>query len=142
MLGVGQAVSGYFAGGSIQPSDADFVSWARQLSRAVSVSAVTGRTAIETIPTRPSALDIAVGAAAEFTGTGRSELGLQYADPMIRADVVVAVPGDASMPSGLTDELTRLLVTEGRWDSPSTEPNPLPTAIELLAIREAWQDIT
>ena len=64
----------------------------------------------------------------------------QYADPMIRADVVVAVPAGASVPSGLIDDLQRLLVTEGNWDSASTEPNPLPSARDMLAIREAWKD--
>ena len=60
---------------------------------------------------------------------------------MIRADVVVAVPAGASVPSGLINDLERLLVTEGSWEDPaSTEPNPLPSATDMLAIREAWKD--
>jgi hypothetical protein len=58
---------------------------------------------------------------------------------MIRADVVVAVPDGASVPTVLLDDLRRQLVTEGRWDPPSTDENPLPSARDMLAIREAWR---
>jgi hypothetical protein len=61
---------------------------------------------------------------------------------MIRADVVVAVPEGASLSNGLIDDLGRLLVTEGRWDPPSTDANPLPSAAEMLDIRATWKDFT
>jgi hypothetical protein len=52
----------------------------------------------------------------------------------------VAVPSGASVPSGLMNDLARLLVTEGRWEVPvSTGPNPLPSASDMVAIREAWR---
>ena len=70
-----------------------------------------------------------------------SELGLQYADPMIRADVVVAVPDGASLPRGFADDIGRLLFERG-WAPPADEPNPLPTPIEMLAVRQAWKDVT
>ncbi len=139
LLGVADAVSGYFGASPIQVDDPGFVSWARPLARAVPASALTGGTAIKTIQTRPSALDIAVGAVAEMSATSVAAVTPQYADPMIRADVVVAVPAGASAPSGLIDDLQRLLVTEGSWDSVSTQPNPLPSARDMLAIREAWE---
>ena len=126
LLGVADAVSGYFGASPIQVDDPGFVSWARPLARAVPATALTGGTAIKTIQTRPSALDIAVGAVAEMSDTSVAAVTPQYADPMIRADVVVAVPAGASVPSGLMDDLERLLVTEGRWDSrvDGTEPAP------------------
>ena len=69
LLGVADAVSGYFGASPIQVDDPDFVSWARPLARAVPATALTGGTAIKTIQTRPSALDIAVGAVAEMSDT-------------------------------------------------------------------------
>jgi hypothetical protein len=142
LLGVGAAVAGYFGDTTIVPDDPDFQRWARPLAEAVPASALTGRTAIVTIETRPSALDIAVGAAAELSDPGGTDLSLQYADPMIRADVVVAVPDGMTLPNGIVEELARLLVTEGRWDSPSAGADPLPTALELLAIRGAWKALS
>jgi hypothetical protein len=142
ILGVADAVAGYFGTSPIQTDEPEFVSWARRLADAVPATAVTGANAIATIEVRRSALDIAVGAEAELSENGRASLGLQYADPMIRADVVVAVPDGASLPSGLAADLGRLLVTDGNWDPPSAEPNPLPDARELLAIRSAWMAFT
>ena len=57
---------------------------------------------------------------------------------MIRADVVVAVPEGTSLPSGLSDELVQILGAQG-WDAASVDPNPLPSAREMFAIREAWK---
>ena len=71
LLGVADAVSGYFGTSPIQVKDPGFVSWARPLAKAVPASALTGGTAIKTIQTRPSALDIAVGAFAELSGYRR-----------------------------------------------------------------------
>jgi hypothetical protein len=65
LLGVADAVSGYFGTSPIHVDDPDFVSWARPLARAVPPTVLSGGSAITTIQTRPSALDIAVGAVAE-----------------------------------------------------------------------------
>jgi hypothetical protein len=118
--------------------DLDFTGWARDLADAVPTSSRPTRSAIATIQTRSSALDIAVGAAAELPDTAVGRFTRQYADPMIRADVVVAVPEGTSLPSGLTDELVRILGAQG-WDAASVDPNPLPSAREMFAIREAWK---
>ena len=142
LLGTADAVVGYFGASPIQIEDPDFVSWARRLARAVPASALSGGTPISTIQTRASALDIAVGATAELSDTSGATLTPQYAEPMIRADVLVAVPENASAPSGIIDDLGRLLVTEGPWDPASADPNPLPSAREMLAIREAWKDFS
>ncbi|HEX4982429.1 MAG TPA: hypothetical protein VFV63_12045 [Ilumatobacteraceae bacterium] len=139
LLGVADAVSGYFGASPLQLEDPSFVSWGRRLARAVPASAVSGPTAIATIQIRASALDIAVGPAAELSDTSRSPVTPQYADPMVRADVVVAVPIQTSLPSGLIEDLRRLLITEGKWDAASTDRNPLPSARDMLAIRSAWE---
>ena len=138
LLGVADAVSGYFGARPIQLDDLDFGRWASRLAEAVPASARTGGSAIVTIQTRASALDIAVGAAAELSDTAAGRFTRQYADPMIRADVVVAVPEGTSLPSGLTDELVRILGARG-WDAASIDANPLPSAREMFAIREAWK---
>ena len=51
LLGVADAVSGYFGASPIQVDDPGFVSWARPLARAVPATALTGGTAIKTIQT-------------------------------------------------------------------------------------------
>ncbi len=67
------AVSGYFGVVRSSANDPDFVSWARRLwQRGPSQRADRTARAIATIQTRPSALDIAVGAAAEFSDTSAS----------------------------------------------------------------------
>ncbi len=142
LLGIADAVSGYFGASPIQVDDPGFVSWARRLARAVPATALSGGSAITTIQARPSALDIAVGAVAEMSDTSVADVTLQYADPMIRADVVVAVPNGVSLPGGLVEDLTALLVTNGKWDPPTSESNPLPTAVEMLAVRVAWKDLS
>ncbi|MGH9134248.1 MAG: hypothetical protein ACRDZZ_09955 [Ilumatobacteraceae bacterium] len=141
LLGVADAVAGYFGTAPIVVDDPDFVSWARPLARAVSESALSSGSAIATIQTRRSALDVAVGAEAELSDTSGSTFALAYADPMIRADVVVAVPAGTSLPGDLVDDLAELLRAE-RWDPPSADPNPLPGARDLLAIRAAWKEFT
>jgi hypothetical protein len=138
LLGVADAVSGYFGGAPMVLDDLDFTRWASNLADAILTSSRPTRSAIATIQTRSSALDIAVGAEAELSDATSSELTLQYADPMIRADVVIAVPEGTSPPSGLTDELTLTLAAQG-WDTPTNDPNPLPSARELVAIREVWK---
>ncbi|HWM18992.1 MAG TPA: hypothetical protein VNO51_04850, partial [Ilumatobacteraceae bacterium] len=118
--------------------DLEFTRWASDVAEAVLTSARPTFSAVATIQTRSSALDVAVGAEAELSPAALDRFTLQYADPMIRADVVVVVPEGASTPSGLTDELAQFLEARG-WDSPVTEPNPLPQASEMFAIREAWK---
>lgn len=143
LMGVADAVAGYFGGAPIDMNDAEFLGWARRLgTNAVPQSALTGGTPIATIQTRRSALDIAVGAEAELTASEGSGFTLEYADPMIRADVVVSVPQGASAPDGLVGDLVEWLVTEGSWDPESPEPNPLPVATEMLAIRSAWEQFS
>ena len=143
LLGVADAVAGYFRDAPIDVNDGAFLGWARRLgTSAVPQSALTGGTPIATIQTRRSALDIAVGAEAELSDTEGSRLTLEYADPMIRADAVVSVPQGASAPDGLASGLMDLLVTEGNWDPASTEPNPLPVATEMVAIRSVWGQLS
>jgi hypothetical protein len=139
LLGVAGAADGYFGATTIDVNHTEFLRWARRLANAVPRSTLTGGTPIATIEIRPSALDIAVGAEAELSDAAGSRFTTAYADPMIRADVVVAVPDGVSVPTGLLDDLRRQLVTEGRWDPPSTDENPLPSARDMLAIREAWR---
>jgi hypothetical protein len=139
LLGVADAISGYFGSTPIALDDLNFTRWASGLADAVPSSSRPPVSAIATIRARSSALDVAVGAAAELPDTAADRFTRQYAEPMIRADVVVVVPEGASLPSGLADEIGQFLEANG-WDVPSTEPNPLPTAPEMFAIRDAWRE--
>lgn len=139
LLGVAGAADGYFGATTIDVNETEFLRWARRLANAVPQGALTGGTPIATIEIRPSALDIAVGAEAELSDAAGSRFTTAYADPMIRADVVVSVPVGTSSPSGLESALRQTLLADG-WDPPSAESNPLPTAVEMLAVRIAWED--
>jgi hypothetical protein len=138
LLGVADATVGYFGSRTIVTDDVDFTRWASNVAEAVLSSSRPPDSAIATIQRRASALDIAVGAAAELSDSTLDRFTRQYADPMIRADVVVLVPEGVSAPQDLTAELAQYLMAQG-WEAPSGEPNPLPTAPQMYAIREAWK---
>jgi hypothetical protein len=138
LLGVADATAGYFGSRTIVTDDVDFTRWASDVAEAVLSSSRPPDSAIATIQRRASALDIAVGAAAELSDSTLDRFTRQYADPMIRADVVVVVPEGVSPPHDVTDELAQYLRAQG-WEAPSSETNPLPPAPQMYAIREAWK---
>jgi hypothetical protein len=138
LLGVADATVGYFGSRTIVTDDVDFTRWASDVAEAVLSSSRPPDSAIATIQRRSSALDIAVGAAAELPVSTLDRFTRQYADPMIRADVVVVVPEGVSPPNDLTNELAQYLMAQG-WEAPSPETNPLPSAPQMYAIREAWK---
>jgi hypothetical protein len=138
LLSVAGAADGYFGATTIDVNDTEFLRWALRLASAVPRSALTGGTPIATIEIRPSALDIAVGAEAELSDATGSRFTTAYADPMIRADVVVSVPDGTASPSGLESALSQTLLADG-WGPPPEASNPLPTAVEMIAVRIAWE---
>ncbi len=140
LLGVVQATSGYGSASGVPLADARFQRWLRGLVTGVSPSQLSGGTAIATIQTRPSSMDVAVGAVAELGVAQRTRYAVQYAEPMIRADVVLALPPGASIAADLSDALTAALVADG-WDAPSAAPNPLPDPTTVIAVRSLWKEL-
>lgn len=138
LFGVTQAALGYDASG-LTLDDAQFGVWLRRLLRSVAPSQLSGGTAIGTLLTRPSSMDVAVGVAAQLGANRRSDVEVAYAAPMIRADVVLAVPAGASMPSGLVSQVSTAL-SEAGWEAPAPSTESLePTT--LLAIRSLWESL-
>jgi len=139
LLGVAQAALGYDMGGGLPVNDAQFEIWLRGVVRSVSPTQLSGGTAIDTIQTRTSSMDVAVGADAQLADARRSAFEVAYAEPMIRADVVLAAPPGTSIPSGLTDRLETALLNAG-WGRPDSSPASVdaPTA---LAIRALWKEL-
>ena len=140
LLGVVQAASGYGSAPGASLTDPQFQRWLRGLVTSVSPLQLSSGTAIATIQTRPSSMDIAVGAIAELGVAQRTRYAVQYAEPMIRADVVLAVPPGASVAGDLYGALTTALVASG-WDAPSTTPNPLPDRTTVIAVRSLWKEL-
>ena len=54
---------------------------------------------------------------------------------------VLAVPGGATAPDDLADELAETLRGSG-WDAPSAATHPLPPAPTMLALRALWKEAT
>ena len=140
LLGVVQATSGYGSAGGVPLTDAQFQRWLRGLVTSVSPLQLSGETAIATIQTRPSSMDVAVGAVAELGAAQRTRYAVQYAEPMIRADVVLTLPPGASSAAALPDALAAALVADG-WAAPSTTPNPLPDPTTVIAVRSLWKEL-
>jgi hypothetical protein len=142
LLGVAQAALGYSPTGGLPANDAQFEVWLRNLVTSVSPSQLSGGTgtAIDTIQSRPSSMDIAVGAEAQLSDANRSKFDVTYAEPMIRADVVLAALPGTSIPSNLTDQLSDALVDAGwaRADASGVAIDPS----TLLAIRALWEELS
>ena len=140
LLGVTQAAIGYSQATGLALTDAQFQRWLRTVVTSVPATRLSGGTAITTIQTRPSSMDIAVGAEAELGTAQSTAFVVQYAEPMIRADVALAVAPDATVPNGLADALAAALVDAG-WDPPAATPDQLPDPETIAAIRLLWKEL-
>ncbi len=140
-LGVADAVTSYFAGAPISASDPGFITWARPLADAVDPSQLQRRSAVATIQVRPSLLDVAVGAESELEGEVADLLAVAYPRSMMRADVVIAVPGGAELPGNLIDGLRAELTTSG-WGDPAGGPSNVPSSAQMIAAQQAWAALT
>ncbi len=140
LLAVAQAAVGFSSSGQLALTDAQFQRWLRTVVTTVPGSRLSGGTAITTIQVRSSSMDVAAGALAELGASPRADFTVQYASPMIRADVVLAVPSDSSVPDGLEQALS-VALSEAGWDDPGTTTNPLPDAGTMTAIRTLWKEL-
>lgn len=141
LLAVAQAAVGFSSTGQLALSDAQFQRWLRTVVTSVPASRLSGGTAIATIQTRSSSMDVAAGAEAELGASPRADFTVQYASPMIRADVALAGPTGWSPPDGLAEALTGALTDIG-WDTPVAATNPLPDAGTMIALRSLWKELS
>lgn len=139
LLALTQAALGYGAPG-IPVDDARFQVYVRDLLRSVPASRLSGGTAVATIQNRPSAMDVAVGAEAQVTRARRAGFGIAYAAPMLRADVVLAVPPRVRVPDGLTDRLAAAL-TDAGWAAEGAPANTAIDPLVVLAVRSVWEEV-
>lgn len=134
------AAVGSFSNNTVDFNDLDLLTWARSFRRSSSQVALSGGTAVQTIQTR-STFSVAIGAEAELAPARRDAFDVLYADPMVRADVTLMVPGDTDAPGGLIQALTEALLANG-WDPAlPTEPTGLPVPGTILAIRNYWEEL-
>ena len=139
------AVAGYVGRPDIRSSDwrddPAFAPWLRRLAGAVSLSSLSSITPLATMERRPSALDIAATSDAEVAAVGGELFDVNYPEPSMWVEAVVAVPEGTSAPEGLTAALTAALSASG-WDPPASAAQPLPGPTTMLALRGQWQEVT
>ncbi len=141
------SVAGYFGDADISRSrweaDAAFLGWSNRLADAASGVSLSGGSALGTMATRPSALDIAATAGFELAtlDAGSERFAPNYPAPEMWLQAVLAVPGGAAAPGDLASDLTEQVRSSG-WDDAATAVTPLPTASTMLALRTYWQDAT
>lgn len=147
LASLANAVSGYFGDADVSvsrwESDPTFTPWLRRLGRAVSLSQLSGRSALATMIIRESAVDIAATTDAEVSAQGATgaALGIQYPEPSMSALAVLAVPGGQSAPGGLADDLARALAEAG-WEPPAAAGTSLPGPGVMVALRKLWAETT
>ena len=139
-LGVTGAVLGFFDGAPIDGSDPDLLTWSRRLDRATNRSAVSGSTAVSVIQTRPSALDIAVGATAELTTADDPRFALVAPSPAVTVEVVASVPSGVELPGGFVTDLRESLTAAG-WEPPRNGA-PSVSVDDMLNVRRIWEQLT
>lgn len=140
------AVAGYLDSTDIPSSaqltaDTSFLVWVRKLagvSNGVRLSDRDG-TPIGTMAVRPSALNAAATATfqARAVDSDGDRFALNYPDPEMWVQAVVAVPNGLDAPGSLVDDLVTELGASG-WDAPGEASTPLPDASTMVALRERW----
>jgi hypothetical protein len=137
------AVGGYFGRPDIRSSDWQgdpaFTPWLNQLAGAVDVTALSGGTPLATMVNRPSALDIAATTDAEVAAVGGDRFAVNYPEPSMWVEAVLAVPDGTAVPEGLVPALATAASAAG-WDAPGAATQPLPGATTMLALRARWQE--
>jgi hypothetical protein len=139
------AVAGYVGTPQITPAswenDAAFGPWVRRLARPVDVSSLSAGTPLATMATRAGSLDLAATTDAEVAALGGERIDVNYPEPSMWVEAVLAVPGGQTAPDGLADALATALTTTG-WSPAGTAAQPLPDAGTMLALRAFWRDAT
>jgi hypothetical protein len=138
------AVAGYVGSPEIRAStlvsDPAFTPWLNRLTGAVPTSSLSAGTPLATMAVRP-ALDLAATTDAEAEAVGGDRFALNYSDPRMWVEAVLAVPAGAAAPAGLVDDLTSAATAAG-WDEPAAVPQALPNASTMLALRARWQELS
>jgi hypothetical protein len=138
-----EAVAGYFGTPQISAgtwgNDPAFGPWVRRLSRAVDVSSLSAGTPLATMLTRTGSLDIAATTDAEVSALGGDRVDLNYPEPSMWVEAVLAVPGGQAAPDSLAAALTDALASTG-WSAPGSAAQRLPDAGTMLALRTYWRD--
>ena len=141
------SVAGYFGDTEISrtrwETDPGFITWLRRLADVASGVSLSGGSALGTMATRPSALDVAATAGFELAAVdaGGERFAPNYPSPEMWLQAELAVPGGATAPDELADELAEMLRGSG-WDAPSAATDPLPPAPTMLALRAQWNEAT
>lgn len=136
------AVAGYVGRPDIRGSDLDdpaFAPWLRRLAGAVGLSSLSSVTPLATMERRASALDIAATSDAELVAVGGDRFDVNYPEPSMWVEAVVAVPEGTSSPDGLVAVVVDTLALAG-WEPPGAVAQALPSATTMLALRARWQD--
>lgn len=137
------AVAGYVGRPDIRSSDwrddPAFAPWLRRLTGAVSLSSLSLVTPLATMVRRGSALDIAATSDAELLAVGGGLFDVNYPEPSMWAQAVVAVPEDTTAPDGLVAAVDDALAASG-WTTPDAATQALPSATTMLALRARWQE--
>lgn len=147
LASLANAVAGYLGDGDVTRSrweaDNQFLTWFRPLSDASESVALSGGSPVRTMVTRPSALDAGATATFEVTALGATgdRLELNYPQPEMWVNAVIATPPSVAAPDGLVADLTAQLEAEG-WESPAAAGPALPSASTLLALRTLWGEAT
>jgi len=141
------SVAGYFGDTEISrtrwESDPGFITWLRRIADVASGVSLSGGSALGTMATRPSALDVAATAGYELAAidVGGDRFAPNYPSPEMWLQAELAVPGGAAAPDDLPAELATLARDFG-WDSPSAATDPSPSAPTMLALRAQWDEAT
>jgi hypothetical protein len=141
------SVAGYFGDTEISrtrwESDPAFIPWLRRLTGVASGVSLSGGSALGTMATRPSALDVAATAGYELAAidAGGERFAHNYPSPEMWLQAVLAVPGGAAAPDDLAADLAVMLREVG-WDAPSAATTPVPSAPTMLALRAQWDEAT
>ena len=123
------SVAGYFGDPDISRSrweaDAAFLGWSNRLADAANGVSLSGGSALGTMATRPSALDIAATAGFELAtlDAGSERFAPNYPAPEMWLQAVLAVPGGAAAPGDLASDLTEQVRSSG-WDDAATAVTP------------------
>jgi hypothetical protein len=139
------SVAGYLGDAEVSrtrwEADPGFITWLRRLADSASGVSLSGGSALRTMATRPSALDIAATAGFELAALDADDQRFtpNYPAPEMWLQAVLAVPGGAAAPDDLAAELGAL-VRESGWDEPDAATTQLPGAPTMLALRAQWDE--
>ena len=137
------AVAGYFGSAQVSSatfSDPAFIAWLRRLAGAVDESQLSAGTPLGTMAVRPS-LDVAATTEAERSTFSGDRFDVNYPDPTMWVEAVLAVPDGTSVPDAVATIAADAL-SAAAWGDASTAAQPVPSASTMLALRALWGEAT